>query len=533
MQQVLQQYKSQAVEYTAEESTPRGKAKRPIPPGKRKKWQNCVEIETVEPLLYAKPQTLAELVATVVHAQENKCKIKAVGSGHSFSDIVQTSDVLVDCHGLNNPIPLDKDLLHDPDTLTRMGYGLNHLVHVENGMTVRALNVYLNENKLALENMGGYDGQTIAGVISTSTHGTGIELGPIASGVASIVLVGEWGTIYRIEPSKGITNLHKYEARFPNNTLVQDDDFFNAVLVSMGCMGIIYSVILKVRDAYNLCEERIGKSSERHWEELKQGNRIKQMLEENRHFEIWVNPYEIDGKHGCLVTRKNIYTGDVSKLPIGKRTRRWLVENVLLKFTKLPALIFKLFYKKTPQLIAGSMRLVLDDDGYAEKSFKVLHLGNANHVKGYAAEYAVSLEDDMFIKAVDKILELARRNKELGELYHTAPISLRFVKKCDAFLSMMNGEDKCLIEVPLLVGTKGRFQILDKIEHEFFKLGKIRPHWGQYHNLGKDTIAELYPDLEKWLSVYEKMNKSGIFNNTFTDRCGFNRAMMAQGPTAD
>jgi len=86
---------------------------------------------------------------------------------------------------------------------------------------------------------------------------------------------------------------------------------------------------------------------------------------------------------------------------------------------------------------------------------------------------------------------------------------------------MMNGEDKCMIEVPLLVGTKGRFQILDNLEHRLLKLGKIRPHWGQYNNLGENTIKELYPELDKWLSCYRLMNKSGIFNNTFTDRCGF------------
>lgn len=505
------------------ESVPLASPKDPAQDSKRKKWQNCIGNEIVEPLLYVKPQTLGELVEAVVYAQTNNCKLKAVGSGHSFSDIVQTSDVLVNCHGLKSPIPLDKDLLHDESVLTAMGYPVNHLVHVENGITIHNLNEYLDHNGLALENMGGYDAQTIAGVVSTSTHGTGIGLGPIASSVVSIVLVGEWGKIYRIEPSAGITNPEKYKIRFPANELIQDNDVFNAVLVSMGCMGVMYSLVLKARDAFYLCEER-DKHTVGIWEDLKEGDKIKKLLETNRHLEIWVNPYAINGKHDCLITKRNIYTGNVNTLSVRQRMRRWLVEEVLLKFPTVPRLIFKLFYKKTPQLITGSMKTVLDDDGYVGKSYKVMNLGNANHVKGYSAEYAISLEDDLFIKAVDKILELAKHNQEIGEVYHTAPVSLRFVKRCDAFLSMMNGEDKCLIEVPLLVGTKGRFQILDKIEHEFLKLGRIRPHWGQYNNLGKDTIVDLYPDLEKWLSVFRQMNKTRIFSNTFTDRCGFDHA---------
>ena len=197
------------------------------------------------------------------------------------------------------------------------------------------------------------------------------------------------------------------------------------------------------------------------------------------------------------------------------------MENVILKFKTLPKLGFKLFYKKTPQLISASMNAVLDYNGYIDKSYHVMNLGNANYVKGYSGEYAISLQDGMYIKAADTILALAKKNKEIGQLFHTAPISLRFVKQCDSYLSMMNGEDKCMIEVPLLVGTKGRFQILDKIEHELFKLDRIRPHWGQYHNLGEETIRLMYPQLDDWLRVYREMNKTGIFKNTFTDRCGF------------
>lgn len=506
----------------AKESVPENiKASDTLWKSKRKTWQNCVCNQVIEPLQYLKPQSLQELIDIVKKAQDNNCKVKAVGSGHSFSDIVQTSDFLVDCHGLNSPITLDKDLLYDDETIAKNGYNLAHLMHVENGITIKALNQHLDKNRLALINMGGYDAQTIAGVISTSTHGTGITLGPIASSVASLILVGEMGQVYRIEPLNGITDPAKYNARFPGNKLIQDDDFFNAVLVSMGCMGIIYSVILKVMDSYNLCEERIGKEGETFWEDLKQGNQIAELLQANRHFEIWVNPYEVKGKHGCLVTKRNIFEGEVRSLPLGRRSRKWLIENVVLLFRKVPALIFRFFYKSTPALIASSMKGVIDYDGYIDKSFEVMHLGNANFVKGYSGEYAVSLEDNLFIDAVDAILEEAKKNREIGQLYHTSPISLRFVKKCDALLSMMHGEDKCMIEVPLLVGTKGRFQILDKIEHRLFKLGKIRPHWGQYNNLGENTIRELYPEIDKWLHFYRMMNKSGIFNNTFTDRCGF------------
>ena len=44
---------------------------------------------------------------------------------------------------------------------------------VEAGITLRELGPELAERGLALENQGDVDAQTIAGAISTATHGTG------------------------------------------------------------------------------------------------------------------------------------------------------------------------------------------------------------------------------------------------------------------------------------------------------------------------------------------------------------------------
>ncbi|MEP7238436.1 MAG: FAD-binding protein, partial [Ferruginibacter sp.] len=248
-----------------QESTPVSPAKRSKPDRKRQKWQNCVRNQIVEPMAYVKPQTLEELLEIIKTAGIRSCKVKAVGAGHSFSDIVQTTDYLINCHFLDNAIELEEDLLKSPPQHpepTDLKSKFTKFVHVESGMTIRRLNKYLDSKKLALINMGAYDGQTISGVISTSTHGTGISLGPIASSVASLIVVGEKGDVYRIEPSSGITDPIKYKTKYPGSVLIQDNDCFNAMLVSMGCMGVFYSVILKVSERYYLSEERYGLKGE-------------------------------------------------------------------------------------------------------------------------------------------------------------------------------------------------------------------------------------------------------------------------------
>lgn len=490
----------------------------------RKRWYNCVKNQIVEPLRYYKPSSLSELTNIIKYASENNFKVKAVGSGHSFSNIMQTSDFLINCHSMNKPIEIDKEILKSVEFLTENNFDLKYLQHVENGISIKELNSFLDDKNLALSNMGGYDAQTIAGVISTSTHGTGITLGPICDAVVSIILIGEYGKIYRIEKTNGITDPDKYKQKYPDNILIQEDDFFNAVLVNMGSMGIFYSVILKVTQSYFLEEKREGKVNEMKWSYLKEKLRKKEMIYDHRHFEVWVNPYKIDGENNCLITTKDIYKGETEGLPLTRRVRNIFSEFFAAAFEILIRYYFKLFYSHAPQILRYSMRGVIDMDGYINKSYEVLHLGAANNIKSFSGEYAVSMEDGKFVDAVDIILDQAERLRKEGNIFHTVPVSLRFVRKSDAFFSMMNGEDKCLIEVPMLKWTYGGFQILENIEKELIKIGG-RPHWGQYNQLSENNelIKRLYPEFDKWKRVYDHFNKAGTFENTFTDMCGFSK----------
>ena len=83
-------------------------------------------------------------------------------------------------------LPVDASLLIEPSTASSV-------FRAESGITIKALNTALDKAKRALANMGAYDGQTLAGAISTGTHGTGIGLGPIASSVRSLVLISACG----------------------------------------------------------------------------------------------------------------------------------------------------------------------------------------------------------------------------------------------------------------------------------------------------------------------------------------------------
>src|SRR5882757_1413681 len=75
----------------------------------RKKWKNYVSDQFADPLKYFKPSSLQELIAVVCEAKIKDYKLKAIGSGHSSSDIGITRDYMIDTHSLNRV--LDKNQL--------------------------------------------------------------------------------------------------------------------------------------------------------------------------------------------------------------------------------------------------------------------------------------------------------------------------------------------------------------------------------------------------------------------------------------
>ncbi len=215
------------------------------PPELRKTWRSYLSFQKVEPLQVWRPKSPHDLVELLGAARQNGCRVKAVGSGHSFSDIATTPDFLVETHTLDRVLPLDKSCLKQPE---------KPRIEVESGITVKVLNQKLDELGLALENLGSFDGQTICGAISTGTHGTGVGLGPLAASVESLTVVAANGEVYRVEPRDGITDPAKF--RQPGVQLRQDDDWFQSIVVGMGCMGLVYSLILRVQPAYWLEQKR-------------------------------------------------------------------------------------------------------------------------------------------------------------------------------------------------------------------------------------------------------------------------------------
>lgn len=482
---------------------------------RNRKWSNTIKKFDRRIPFYCMPQKLQDLVDLVKKAEKENKRIRAVGSGHSFSDVAIPEHYLVDLRKMDALLPLDRVTINkDYDNL--------NLVHVEAGMTIRKFNKKMDHQGLCIKNMGGIDNQTLAGAISTGTHGTGIDLPSLPGMVRSILLVTHGGKCLRIEPSNGFTNSGMHNER--GIELLQDDKFFYSTLISLGCFGIIYSFILEMEDMYYLEETKTLEG----WKNVKARLEDRSLFKEQngspiRGVTIQISPYSTENNdHTCIVVRHRLLAskpnrsvGDAfgncmscvaSYIPIYYLYLRWMSRKKA---------------HKIPKMLEISLKSLLDRR-YINKGYRVLYQG-ASYVKrrAYDSEFAFDLSNgkNNFIKALDAMFTKAAENKAKG-LYQTAPMGLRFVDKSPAYLSPEYNKKVAYISTPFIQGTPELDEQLLAYQEIMMAYSGI-PHWGKINTIldgRSELLIENYPKLKEWQEVFNQLNPQKEFSNTFSDR---------------
>jgi FAD/FMN-containing dehydrogenase len=479
----------------------------------RRTWRNHTGNQAVEPLWVCWPETLGHLVELVQEARERETTVRAVGSGHSWSDVALCTGLVAETTELDRPLPLVA-MRDDPG-----------LFRAEAGMKIRRLNQELAARGRALENLGGYDGQSIAGVISTATHGSGMRFGPLCDLVRSLDVVAGDGTLHRIERARGPTDPAAFAEQCPAWHLHQDDDWFRAVATGMGSMGLIYAVTLAVAEAFELTERRTATTWEAVREDLADVDRLRERL----HYEVYLSPYEHGGARPALVTTRDLPEGER-----GSRNRNRLLELFAGRRLTYKALnlLTDLLPKLTPRLLEMAVR-GLERKAYTNDSFRVFNIGAANAALAYSSEIGVPVDAaGTHVRAVERIIEIAERRAREAGVYHTAPIALRFVAASDAYMAMMQGRETMMIELILLTDTEGGYELLGTYEDALYELGG-RPHWGQVNTLtgSHDFLRSsgMYADgYDRWLEVRAQLDPDGVFAGPFTKRVGISPAGTAE-----
>lgn len=216
-------------------------------------WQNWSGGVTCTPHTIASPKSEDELIKLVAEANQLDQRIRVVGSGHSFMPLCASNDLLI--------------LLDDYQGIEQIDADAQQAT-VKAGTKIHQLGQPLWDAGFAMANMGDIDRQSIAGAISTGTHGTGPALGSISTQVVGLRLITATGEVLELDADTR-------------------SDLLKAARVSLGALGVVSTVRLALLPAYNLYEQT--------WIEPFDAcmDRLDEYIETTRHFEFfWVPEYD-------------------------------------------------------------------------------------------------------------------------------------------------------------------------------------------------------------------------------------------------
>ncbi|MGH1338569.1 MAG: FAD-binding protein [Aureispira sp.] len=516
-------------------------------------WSNDINNCVYTPArTYNKANSILALQDIVQQAKLQGAKIRFMGNGHSYSTITAVSkeDYIILPNHLNAVI--DKDhpfalLKKENEAYSYLNNpSADNLFETEAGISIANLNHQLFKAGKALKTMGSWSAQTLLGVISSSTHGSRHDIGPIPDMVKSILIVARDGELLRIEPNNGITNPDKYNQAFnqPNTAnsiqLIQDDQYFYSVLVNMACMGVVYSVVMEVDPKHLLKESRQLSTLDYELTELAQGYKAYMSKDNTIDFNLLVNPYKkANGSFTCIRTRR-MTTTQTEKVFNGEGKRSfWLTCATtckLLSTVSTSCLTHARAWRKVRNLLQTALKGMHDRDHYIDQSDKVFITPRPKDIKGLALEMILPFKYTK--EAIDDTLsiieELGKRKGRYKRLI-TAPLSIRFVGKSKAYLSPFTACDPesndantdlfVCIEISCLLKTKHWEYSLNKIQERMLEKykSKLRMHWGlNFGTLDASNynLQSRYPKLKEWLEVYNDLNKHKVFSNKFTEQMG-------------
>lgn len=424
------------------------------------RWRNWSGYQECHPAAIESPTTETELSEIVKVAERMGQTVKVVGSGHSFTDIACTDGRMVVLDHYNRMLEADPE---------------SGVVTVEAGITIASLNEQLAAVGLAMENLGDIAYQTIAGAISTGTHGTGATFGNISSQVVGLELVSGDGSIVRCSAA-------------------EEPEIFQAARVGVGALGMISKVTLQCVPAFNL----YALEEPARLDDLLDG--LDGLADDFDHFEFFWFPHT----EWCIV-KKQTRTDDPPR-----PRKRWKAfrDDIILSNVVFDVLarIGRRFPERIPSLmnyVAGQLGRVRVTDR-SDKVFASPRLVRFNEM-----EYAIPQAE---IAGALRSLREAIDERFLVNF----PVEVRVVAPDDIFLSPASGRETGYIAVHLYQGMdfEPYFQAVEEIMRE--RGG--RPHWGKLHFRSADDLAPAYPDWDRFQAARSRVDPDGRFANAYTDR---------------
>lgn len=333
---------------------------------------------------------------------------------------------------------------------------------------------------LALPNLGDIDRQTVAGAISTGTHGTGSELGALPTFVVGFELVTADGSVLAASVN-------------------EEPEVFHCGRVALGALGVLSSVTLRCVDAFrlNVLEkpERVDAVISGFDEEIAA----------NKHFEFYWVPHT-----GWALTKRNNEIGTGEAAPSRSRWRT-VTDDLLLANVAFGAVCR--VGKWRPSLVPRLSKAIPSTGAvsYSDRSDRVFT--SPRWVRFVEMEYRVSRH--LTTAALRAVIDVVKRK----ELMVSFPVEVRVSAADDIPLSMGYGADSGWVAVHMYKGVEHRpyFEAVESAIHDLAGT-EARPHWGKLHTLTAADLAPRYPEWDRFQKLRRRLDPNGVFTSPAIER---------------
>ncbi|MFF5444264.1 D-arabinono-1,4-lactone oxidase [Streptomyces sp. NPDC012888] len=427
-------------------------------------WRNWAGNVTATPARVVTPATVGELQEAVRRAAEEGLRVKAVGTGHSFTSAAATDGVLVRPQALAGILELDRAA---------------GTVKVAAGTVLKDLNRALAAQGLSLTNMGDIMEQTVSGATGTGTHGTGRDSASIAAQIRALELVTADGRLLNCS-AEGTE---------------EERAAFAAARIGIGALGVVTSITFAVEPLFFLTAREEPMRFDRVTAEFEEH------FAENEHFEFYWFPHT----GNCNTKRNNRSAGPAA--PPGP-VSAW-VEDELLSNGVFQAV--NSLGRAVPSAIPAIARVAsraLSARTYTDIPYKVFT--SPRRVRFVEMEYALPRE-----RVVPALRELKAVVDRSG-LRISFPVEVRTAPADDIVLSTASGRDTAYVAVHMYRGTP--YQAYFTAAERIFTAYEGRPHWGKVHTRDAEYLAGVYPRFGEFTALRDRLDPDRLFANDYLRR---------------
>ncbi len=379
-------------------------------------------------------------------------KLKALGTRHCFNTIADSRDDLVSTKEMNKVVSLDKKA----PTVT-----------VEGGIKYGELAPWLHQQGFALHNLASLPHISVAGSITTATHGSGIKNGNLASAVTALELVIADGSIIHLSKAS-------------------DPEKLNAAVVGLGALGIITKVTLQVEPTYMVSQRVFLKlpmtQVKQHFEQIMSAGYSVSLFtdwQSDHISEVWIKSRIGRDKeqnqpefYGAKAATKNLH-------PIFDHPAESCTEQMGAPGP---------WYERLPHFKMG----------FTPSSGKELQ-----------SEYFVPLHH-----AVEAITAVSRLGKQIGP--HLFITEIRTIAADDLWMSPCHNQTSVTIHFTWKPETEAVLKLLPLIENALSPFN-ARPHWGKVFTMAPKVLASRYEKLADFKKLAAEYDPHGKFRNDFLD----------------